>query len=80
MHKNERITAPGYERDTRHYEFDISGTGMEYEVGDVLATYPHNNDKEVLEFLETIKLNPKQAIEIERLSENVASLPDTVTW
>jgi len=43
MNENTRITAPDYDRDTRHYEFDLTGTGMEYEVGDVLATYPHND-------------------------------------
>jgi sulfite reductase (NADPH) flavoprotein alpha-component len=51
MNENTRITAPGYERDTRHYEFDLTGTGIEYDVGDVLATYPHNSVELVDEFL-----------------------------
>jgi sulfite reductase (NADPH) flavoprotein alpha-component len=76
MNENTRITAPGYERDTRHYEFDISGTGMEYDVGDVLATYPHNLGNEVDDFLASIKLDGNQAFEIERLSENVSAMPE----
>lgn len=42
MVENTRITVDGYDRDVRHYEFDIAGKGLDYEVGDVLAVYPHN--------------------------------------
>jgi len=45
-----------------------------------LATYPHNDEKEVLEFLEAIKIDPNQAIEIEKLADTVPELPPTLTW
>jgi len=28
LQENTRLTADGYDRDTRHYVFDINGTGM----------------------------------------------------
>jgi sulfite reductase alpha subunit-like flavoprotein len=37
MNVNNRITEPGYDRDTRHYEFELEGSDFSYEVGDVLA-------------------------------------------
>lgn len=45
MNENTRITREDFDRDTRHYNFDLTGSGMEYDVGDVLATYPHNDSK-----------------------------------
>jgi sulfite reductase (NADPH) flavoprotein alpha-component len=80
LNENTRITRDDYERDTRHYEFDLKGTGIEYEVGDVLATYPHNQESEIDEFLESIKLDGNQTLEIERLSENVNELPTNMNW
>ena len=47
MTKNIVLTPPDYPRDIRHYEFDLSGTGISYNVGDCLGVYPHNNPDEV---------------------------------
>lgn len=37
MTDNTRITEASYDRDARHYEFELENTGMTYEVGDVLS-------------------------------------------
>ena len=37
MSKNQLLSPVGYERDIRHYEFEIEGTGTSYEVGDSLG-------------------------------------------
>lgn len=37
MTENTRITEESYDRDARHYEFELEGTGLTYEVGDVLS-------------------------------------------
>jgi len=36
------MTHEGYERDVRHYEFDITGLNMGYGTGDVLGIWAHN--------------------------------------
>lgn len=35
--KNVVLTPPDYDRDIRHYEFDLKGTGMTYSPGDCLG-------------------------------------------
>jgi len=37
MVKNVVLTPPDYDRDIRHYEFDIHGLGMAYSPGDCLG-------------------------------------------
>jgi len=39
MVKNVVLTPPDYDRDIRHYEFDIHGLGMPYSPGDCLGTW-----------------------------------------
>ena len=40
---NRRLNAEGSARDTRHFEIELAGSGLSYEVGDVLGVYPHNH-------------------------------------
>ena len=47
MTMNRVLTPPDYDRDIRHYEFDLSQSGMSYSVGDCLGVYPHNEREEV---------------------------------
>jgi len=37
MSENTRLTEETYDRDTRHYEFNLEKSNLSYEVGDVLA-------------------------------------------
>ena len=37
----EVLTKPGSGKDTRHFEIDLTGSGMEYEPGDSLALQPN---------------------------------------
>ena len=39
---NRRLN-PGSQKDTRHLEVDIKGSGLSYEVGDSMAVYPSND-------------------------------------
>jgi sulfite reductase (NADPH) flavoprotein alpha-component len=48
---NQRLNAADSVRDTRHFEFDLSGAGLDYEVGDVLGVYPKNNPSLVAEMI-----------------------------
>src|SRR5947207_7791570 len=37
------LTGPGAAKDTRHYEIDLCGSGMEFVPGDSLAVQPRND-------------------------------------
>ena len=45
---NRRLNAPDSEKDTRHFEIALEGSGISYEVGDSMAVYP-TNDPELVE-------------------------------
>jgi sulfite reductase (NADPH) flavoprotein alpha-component len=40
---NRRLSGPESEKDTRHFEIDLTGWGLSFEVGDSLAVYPTND-------------------------------------
>ena len=42
---NRKLTADGSNKDTRHFEITLSGSGLAYEVGDSLGIFPRNDDE-----------------------------------
>ena len=46
-----------YDRYIFHIEFDISGTGMTYDIGEALGIHARNNETLVKEFLQFYGLN-----------------------
>ncbi|KIY95289.1 hypothetical protein MNEG_12672 [Monoraphidium neglectum] len=44
---NRRLTSPDHFQDTRHLEFGLSGSGFEYEPGDLLAIFPRTPEADV---------------------------------
>src|SRR5881296_1112198 len=51
---NRRLSGPESEKDTRHFELDLTGWGLTFEVGDSLAVYARNDPELVDEFLQTL--------------------------
>lgn len=51
---NRLLTGQGSEKDTRHYEFSLAGSGLTYECGDSLAVIPTNSPALVEELLTTL--------------------------
>jgi len=51
---NRRLSGPESEKDTRHFEIDLTGWGLSFEVGDSLAVYPMNEPELVDEVIHTI--------------------------
>jgi len=51
---NRRLSGPESEKDTRHFEVDLSGWGLSFEVGDSLAVYPTNDPELVDEIVQTL--------------------------
>jgi len=62
---NGLLTPADYERDIRHYVFDIDGRGLDYETGDVLAIYPKNDPTMVDEFLDRVGIPSTEYYEVE---------------
>jgi len=51
---NRRLSGPESEKDTRHFEVDLTGWGLSFEVGDSLAVYPTNDPELVDEIIQTL--------------------------
>jgi sulfite reductase (NADPH) flavoprotein alpha-component len=51
---NRRLSGPESEKDTRHFELDLTGWGLSFEVGDSLAVYPSNDLDLVDEIIHTL--------------------------
>src|SRR6201987_1640682 len=51
---NRRLSGPESEKDTRHFELDLTGWGLSYEVGDSMAVYPTNDATLVDEIIHAI--------------------------
>jgi sulfite reductase (NADPH) flavoprotein alpha-component len=51
---NRRLSGPESEKDTRHFELDLTGWGLSFEVGDSLAVYPTNEPELVDEIIRTL--------------------------
>ena len=51
---NRRLSGPESAKDTRHFEFDLTGWGLSYEVGDSLAVYATNDPQLVDEIIRAL--------------------------
>lgn len=59
---NRRLSLEGSEKETRHYEICLSGSGLNYEVGDSLGVFPSNCPKLVQELLEALGLSGDESV------------------
>ncbi len=50
---NRKLTLGGSEKDTRHFEISLAGSGLDYEVGDSLGVFAKNDPALVEKVLET---------------------------
>jgi len=51
---NRRLSGSESEKDTRHFELDLTGWGLSFEVGDSLAVYPTNDPQLVDEIIHAL--------------------------
>lgn len=61
---NRLLNRPGSEKETRHYAFDLCGTGLAYEAGDALGVWPANDPELVERLLGTLKLDPLAPVHV----------------
>jgi len=51
---NRRLSAEGSEKDTRHFEIDLTNWGLNFEPGDSVAVYPTNDPKLIDEIIHAL--------------------------
>jgi len=61
---NKRLTPAEYDRNVFHLEFDTSGTGLKYEIGEALGVHGWNDEQEVLDFCKWYGVEPDRLITI----------------
>jgi sulfite reductase (NADPH) flavoprotein alpha-component len=59
---NRRLTREGSEKDTRHYEVCLKGSGLTYEVGDALGIMPANSPELVEEILQALGFDGEEEV------------------
>ena len=59
---NRRLNGAGSSKDTRHLEFSLEGSGLEYEVGDALAVRPCNCPELVEELITALGCSGSDAL------------------
>eukprot|EP00492_Amphilonche_elongata_P000058 TRINITY_DN101_c0_g1_i6.p1 TRINITY_DN101_c0_g1~~TRINITY_DN101_c0_g1_i6.p1 ORF type:complete len:304 (-),score=113.16 TRINITY_DN101_c0_g1_i6:27-938(-) len=79
MKTNKLLSPEDYERDIRHYEFDIKDSGVGYEVGDSLGVYANNTPEGVSEFLNFMGLQHDDILFIEDQTAKKDPLPEVMT-
>lgn len=59
---NKPLNAPGSSKDTRHFEFALDGSGLNYEAGDVLGVTPSNCPELVDDILAALKCSGEEMV------------------
>lgn len=72
---NRRLSGPDSEKDIRHYEFDLTDSGLKYEAGDALGVIPVNDPTLVNLLLTQLKADYDTPV-----SGYDRSLGDLLTW
>ena len=59
---NRKLTLGGSEKDTRHFEITLEGSGLDYEVGDSLGVFPQNDPALVESLLERLGFSGDEVV------------------
>ncbi|KAI5778419.1 hypothetical protein EDC01DRAFT_674190 [Geopyxis carbonaria] len=62
--ENKRLTPLDYDRNIFHIEFDLTGTGLTYEIGEALGIHSQNDTADVTEFLTWYGLQPDDLVQV----------------
>lgn len=61
---NRRLTPKEYDRNVFHVEFDTTGTGLKYAIGEALGVHGWNDEAEVLDFCRWYGVDPARLVTI----------------
>jgi sulfite reductase (NADPH) flavoprotein alpha-component len=70
VQENRRVTPSDYSRNIFHIEFDITGTGLTYDIGEALGVHGRNDSEEINRFIEFYGLDPNALIEVPNKDNN----------
>jgi sulfite reductase (NADPH) flavoprotein alpha-component len=59
---NRKLNLEGSEKETRHYEFSLEGSGLHYEVGDSMGVFPENNPQLVEDLLQALHFSGDEKV------------------
>ena len=76
--ENLNLNGRGSNKETRHLELSLEGSGLSFQPGDSLGIYPENDPELVIQLLEELKWNPDESVTINKQGE-VRSLKDAFT-
>lgn len=68
--ENRRLTPDDYDRNIFHIEFDTTGTGLVYNIGEALGIHGRNNPELVEEFIEMYGLDGDELVEVASKDDN----------
>lgn len=70
--ENINLNGRGSDRETRHLEISLEGSGLQYEPGDSLGIYPENHPRLVDDLIETMGWNPEESITVNKQGDLLA--------
>ncbi|MWV42996.1 assimilatory sulfite reductase (NADPH) flavoprotein subunit [Paenibacillus sp. HJL G12] len=70
--ENLNLNGRGSDRETRHVEISLDGSGLQYEPGDSLGIYPENHPDLVDDLIQTMGWNPQESITISKHGDQLA--------
>src|ERR1043166_2026194 len=59
---NRRLSTTESKKDTRHFEIDLTGWGLNFEPGDSVAIYPTNDPELVDEIIRAVGAKPDEPV------------------
>ncbi|NPC92253.1 assimilatory sulfite reductase (NADPH) flavoprotein subunit [Bacillus sp. WMMC1349] len=69
--ENLNLNGRGSNKETRHLELSLEGSGLTYKPGDVLGIYPENDPVLVDMLLKELKWDPKEAVTVNKQGESM---------
>jgi sulfite reductase (NADPH) flavoprotein alpha-component len=68
---NRRLSGPESEKETCHFEVDLTGWGLSFEVGDSMAVYPTNDPALVEQIIHAIGANGDELVPAAKTQKNL---------
>jgi sulfite reductase (NADPH) flavoprotein alpha-component len=62
---NQKITGRDSDKDIRHLEFDLEGSGLHYQAGDALGVWYQNDPNLVSEILTSLSIDPESVVTVD---------------
>lgn len=76
--ENLNLNGRGSNKETRHVEISLEGSGLTYQPGDALGIYPQNDPKLVNELIHALNSNPDETVMINKQGD-IRSLREAFT-